>query len=394
MSENLAKQADCPIDKHASELAKMGLTAASTRDERFMFLALQQARRADWRTHPNPRVGAVLVKDEQVVAMGYHAAAGERHAEVDALSKVGMRAEGCELFVTLEPCNHFGRTPPCTEAIVAAGIKRCVMGSVDPDPRVSGRGIAALRSAGLEVEVGVLEQHCRQLNQPFFKRLLHRLPFLTLKLAVSMDGRIATRSGQSQWISGAAAREDVHRLRAEHDAILVGTGTLLADNPQLTARTPEPPRRQPLRVVLDRRLRVDPDAAVLDLSRAPSILVTQRGRRDDARLLHGANTALPIIEVEGDESGLHLRELFEQLAARELTTVLCEGGAGLAGALLDGGLVDRLVLYLAPILIGGRDALSPVGGLGFERLEEALRLHIESVDRLGDDLRIIAERGG
>ena len=359
-------------------------------DRRLMRQALTEARRGGWRTHPNPMVGAVIVREGEVLATGYHEAAGLAHAEVAALSKLDMSAEGADIYVTLEPCNHFARTPPCTRALIEAGIKRCVIGTVDPDPRVSGRGIAALREAGIEVVVGTLEDECRALNAPFFKRITEGSPYLTLKLAMSLDGKVATRTGHSRWITGPAARRQVHEMRAANDAVLVGTGTLLADDPLLTAREVEV-EKQPLRVVLDRQLRASRKQAVFKQGEiARTLLVTSKKNQARAQARFEGNDEVAIAGVDEREGVLDLRGVMAELVSRGITTVLCEGGAELAGGLLDAGLVDEIVFFYAPKLIGGRAALSAVGGLGLAEVSVAANLEVLKLDRVGPDIRVRA----
>jgi len=369
------------------------------RDEHYMSLALTEAARGDWRTHPNPMVGAVVVRGDAVLATGYHEAAGQDHAEVVALRKLGMQAQGAELFVTLEPCHHHGRTPPCTSALIGAGISRCVIGSVDPDPRVSGRGIAALGAAGVVCEVGVLEAACQALNAPFFKRVLHGLPYVTLKMAMTLDGRIATVQGSSQWISGEASRAEVQEMRRRHDAVMVGTGTVAADDPRLTVRSGDGPRRQPLRVVLDRRLRLRPEAQVFD-GKAATLLFTREACLGEG-VARFAGRDIEVQSVGEGDAGLDLGAVLRRLvSSRRVTTLLCEGGGELAASLLSSSLVDELVVFVAPKVVGGRTAPGPVGGLGVGEMAEALSFDFVSWRQVGADLclvakpRIAATRGG
>lgn len=362
-----------------------------------MRLALDAAARAAaWSTHPNPRVGAVIVRDDEVIATGYHRAVGLSHAETDALASLPSPelARGAEMYVTLEPCDHWAHTPPCTLALLEAGLRRVVVGTVDPDPRVSGAGIARLRAAGVEVEVGVLSDDCRALNAPFFKRITRGLPWLTLKLAQTLDGRIATRTGHSRWITGAEARAEVHDLRARHDAVLVGTGTLIADDPRLTVRTPQGSlavARQPLRVVLDRTLRAPLERAVYDTSAAPTWLFTAQAHQEEASAQLSGRGVEVIAAPLGADGRLSLEAVLRHLVqARQVTTVLCEGGAELAASLLAAELVDEVVVYVAPRIVGGREAPGPVGGIGVATMDEALELELVSVEPVGADVRITA----
>jgi len=367
------------------------MSTPTQRDERFMREALVEAERPGWRTHPNPQVGAVLVKNDQIIARGFHEAPGRAHAEVAALRQLHnpRDAEGAEIFVTLEPCHHTGRTGPCTEVLLESGVSRCIIGHVDPDPRVSGKGIAALREAGIECVVGVLEADSKRLNEAYLKRVLFSLPFVTVKVAVSLDGKIATRARHSRWITGKESREEVHRMRDQHDAILVGTKTLLDDNPELTCRLPEG-GRNPLRVVLDRKLRAPLSRkAFAEQDKAPTLVFTGRS---SLQLAKGRFEGSGVEVLGASELGgvLDLEEILHQLAARGVTTLMCEGGSELIAGLLGRGLVDRFVSFIAPKIIGGSDAPGPVSGLGFETMAEAAQLDIERVDRFGDDVRIVA----
>lgn len=347
----------------------------------FMARALRLARHGALTSFPNPRVGCVIVQGGQVVGEGWHARAGEPHAEIHALRAAGAAARGSELFVTLEPCAHHGRTPPCVEAVIAARPRKVWVAMRDPNPRVAGRGIEQLRAVGIEVETGLLESAARELNRGFLSRMERGRPHLTLKLAASLDGRTAMASGESQWITGEAARADVHRLRAEAGAVLSASGTVLADDPALTVRDVQSVPRQPDRIVLDSRARVPHTARVW--------------RQDGARRLrmHGAAGAAPIpgvqdVPVPLDAAGhVDLAQALHALAAHEINSVLVECGAVLAGALLQARLVDELMLYLAPRLLG--DAARALACLpGLDRLTDAPTLRIVDVRSIGADLRL------
>jgi diaminohydroxyphosphoribosylaminopyrimidine deaminase / 5-amino-6-(5-phosphoribosylamino)uracil reductase len=322
-----------------------------------MARAIQLAGRADYRTSPNPMVGAVVLDATGAAAgEGYHVRAGEAHAEVMALRAAGDRARAGTLYVTLEPCAHHGRTPPCVDAIVAAGLRRVVVAMPDPDHKVAGRGVGRLREAGIEVEVGAMEAEARRLNAFYVKHRTSGRPFVSVKFAASLDGRIATRTGDSRWITGEAARAHAHRLRHQHDAILVGVGTVVRDDPELTARFPG--ARQPTKVVLEGGRRTPPGARV---RQGAPLLV------DDGRDLPG---------------------LLDRLGRMDLLSVLVEGGAAVHGSFFDHGLVDRVYAYLSPTIIGGADAPGAVGGSGPASIARALRLANVEVARLGDDLLI------
>ncbi len=361
----------------------MSSESHATRHERLMGEAIAEAKKAQGRTRPNPLVGCVIVRDGQIVARGYHARAGEAHAEVAALQALDQPAEGCELYVNLEPCCHHGRTPPCTEAIIDAGIRRVYVGTLDPFPEVSGKGIEALERAGVEVISGVLEDESRRLNQPYFKRITTGLPWVAVKYAMTLDGKIASCTGDSAWISSEASRERVHQLRDTHDAIMVGTGTLLRDNPRLTCRIDG--GRDPVRVVLDARLQARLDARVFDpaLSDEKTIVVIGRDAPAERREALTAR-GVELLEVGLDDGGrLDLRETLRGLAARELPSVFVEGGSRLLGSLFDNKLVDRVYAFVAPKIVGGQQAPSAVAGRGIERMKEAIELDRISIEVIG-----------
>lgn len=344
--------------------------------------AVAEAKRG--RPSPNPRVGASIVRDGKVISVGYHKRAGEAHAEVEAIRNAGGAVEGTTLYVTLEPCNHQGRTGPCTEAILDAGIARVVIGCRDPAPHVAG-AIDRLRAGGVAVEVGLMEQECTALVADFAKHIRTGLPFVTLKAAVTLDGKIATRTGDSKWITGQEARTEAHRMRDESDAILVGVGTVLADDPKLTVRHIE--GRDPVRVVLDTSLRTPPTAAVLDRERwsdagtlifhAPDV----NPARHDA--LEGPGTEL--IPVSRGARGIDLREVLKELGARNVVRLLVEGGAHVHGTFLDLGLADRAAIFIAPRIVGDANAISFAAGSGVESIERAPRLLHTQVRTLGSD---------
>ncbi len=340
-------------------------------DRRFMAMALALAERGLGNVWPNPAVGCVLVKEGRVVGRGWTQPGGRPHAESEAIGRAGEAARGSTAYVTLEPCAHHGRTPPCTELMLAAGIARTVVAAVDPDPRVDGRGIARLRAAGIAVEVGCLEAEACRLNAGFFARMRERRPQVALKLATSADGRIATATGDSKWITGAAARAEGHRLRLRHDAILVGSGTALADDPMLTCRLPGLEERSPVRVVLDRRLRLEP-ASRLARSGAsqPLWLFTSDPRGASGAALRRQGVELHALADAAPAA--QLRAMLKVLAERGITRLLVEGGAGVATAFLRARLVDRLYLFDAPLLLGA-DGQPATLSLGVERLDAAPR---------------------
>jgi len=359
-------------------------------DRRFMRLALRLARRGLGRTSPNPAVGAVVVAGGVVVGRGFHRRAGLPHAEVEALRAAGVRARGATVYVTLEPCAHHGRTPPCTEALVAAGVGRVVVGTDDPNPRVPGDGTGRLRAAGIEVVRGVLADECAALIAPFRKHVTSGLPWVTLKLAASLDGRIATVTGDARWITGEDSRRYAHRLRAEHDAILVGAETVRRDDPELTCRIRG--GRNPLRVVLDGRLRVPAQARVLTTAgTAPTLVLTGR-TAPAARLRRIAARGAEVVRLPDVDGRLPWRGVLRALGRRGVMSVLVEGGAAVAAAALRAREVDRLLLFVAPKLIGG-DGVPMVGALGVRRVARALRTGPLTVRQFAADLLVATDIG-
>lgn len=353
-------------------------------DLRYLRRTLALARRALGRTSPNPMVGAVVVKDGRVVGEGYHPQAGTPHAEVFALRAAGEHAAGATLYVSLEPCAHYGRTPPCADAVAGAGIRRVVFASLDLDPRVAGEGLEKLKRAGIEVEYGALAAEEARLNEAYRHWQRTRQPFVTLKMAASLDGKIATRTGQSQWITGEAARRDVHRLRGVSDAILTTAATVLADDPALTARVPG--GRDPRRVVIDARLRTSPEARVYAPAERPPLLVTSI--TDEARLAVFRARGVEVIPLLASAGRFDLNTVMAELGARDIVSLLVESGGAFAGALLDARCAHKLRLYLAPLLIGGADAVPALAGLGSPTLADAPRLRDAQWRRIGEDWRV------
>lgn len=339
------------------------------------------------RTSPNPSVGAVVARGAVVVGEGWHRRAGEPHAERVALAHAGSAARGADLYVTLEPCCHHGRTPPCTDAIVQAGVRRVFYACRDPDPRCAGGGHAALQAAGLEVQGGLMAAQAAVVNEAYFKHKCTGLPLVTLKLAMSLDGRIATRSGDSRWISGRQSRQLVHELRNRHDAVMVGVGTVLADDPALSTRE-VPGGRDALRVVCDTQLRTPPQARVVAQKSAAGCLIACAEGADAARrrALEQAGAEVIVLPRVGEH--IDLGALMEVLGCRGFMSVLIEGGSGLAWGALAAGIVDKLAFFYAPRLIGGSAAVPAVGGVGVERMADALAVRELSVERVGDDLLV------
>ena len=344
-------------------------------------------------TSPNPAVGCVIVRDDEVVGEGWTHPPGQQHAEAAALQQAGAKAQGATLYTTLEPCNHYGRTPPCSEAIISAGIAEVRIAARDPNPNVAGGGIARLNEAGIRTHVGERADEAQRLIEAFAKHSRTRAPFVTAKYAMSLDGKIAARSGDSKWISGEESRHYAHLLRAQSDAIMVGINTVLADDPQLTARDADGSanERQPLRVVLDSRGRMPQDAQMLSAP-GDTLVVTAGHVRPELVGGRSGSTGSPrteYIDMAGDDGRVDLRALMAMLGERDVTSVLVEGGGAVLGALFDLRLVDKVVAFVAPVIIGGSEAVSPVGGVGIAGMEEALRLRDVEVRRFGEDVAII-----
>jgi diaminohydroxyphosphoribosylaminopyrimidine deaminase/5-amino-6-(5-phosphoribosylamino)uracil reductase len=356
-------------------------------NEAYMRRALELAARGLGRTSPNPAVGAVVVRAGAIVGEGHHRRAGAPHAEREALANAGEAAEGADLYVTLEPCCHRGRTPPCTEAIVEAGIARVAYACGDPDPRARGRGCRELEGAGIEVEAGMLEEEAERLNEAYLKHKRTGRPFVTLKLAMTLDGKIATRSGESRWITGEAARRRVHEMRDRSDAVMVGVGTVLADDPRLTTRGIEG-RRDALRVICDSRARTPPQAQVVRQESDAPCLVAVTGGADTERVEALEGAGAEVLSLPARDGRTDLEALSLALGERDIMSVLLEGGGTLAWGALEAGIVDKVALFYAPMILGGEGAVPAVGGAGIERITDALRLRDMTVERVGDDLLV------
>ena len=354
--------------------------------EFFMRLALHEAAKGLGRTSPNPAVGAVIVKDGRVIARGHHERAGGPHAEVVALRRAKGRAAGADLYTTLEPCDHFGKTPPCSLAVIEAGIRRVFVATQDRNPRVNGRGIARLRDAGVQVVMDVLRAECEALNAPWFHFITTGRPYVTLKAAITLDGRIATRTGDSRWVTGEEARAEVHRLRDVVDAVLVGAGTARADDPRLTTRLPrgQGRGRDPVRVVLDSRLALPRRLALFHPTSAAPTLVAHVTDREP-RLGAGVEALRCRAAADGR---VDLTDLLAKLAGRGVTHLLVEGGGEVAASFLRERLADRLVLFVAPKMVGG-DGVPWLPGPGVARMADAITLDVRETRRAGDDLVIV-----
>lgn len=348
-------------------------------DSDYMRLALKLAARG--KPSPNPYVGAVIARNGKIIGMGWHKKAGMPHAEIEALLnlKNPENAKGAVMYVNLEPCNHYGRTPPCTEAIIRSGIKRVVFAMNDPNPDVTGRGEEELRKRGINIENGILEREAKKLNEVFIKYSKTKMPFVVLKAAMSLDGKIATRTGDSKWITGKKAREYAHKLRSRYDAILVGINTVLKDNPQLTARIKG--GRNPMRIILDNKLRIPLNANVLADAGAIAATTELHDKKKREKLEEKGVKVL----VCGKER-VDLEKLLKKLGGMGIASLLVEGGSEVHGSFVDAKLVDKFVLFYAPVIIGGKDAKAAVGGIGAGKIPEALGITGLSMKKIGNDV--------
>ena len=357
-------------------------------DKDYMQLALDLAASAKGNTNPNPVVGAVLVKNGVIVGTGLHRKAGEPHAEVHAFNMAGHHAEGATLYVTLEPCSHYGKTPPCANLVKNSKVSRVVVATMDPNPAVAGRGIQIIKDAGIEVEVGLLEKEAKKLNERFIHNMLTNRPFVTSKFAMTLDGKIATHTGHSKWITSEEARLKVHELRNEVDGILVGIGTVLADNPALTTRLPNRQGKNPTRIILDSGLKIPLTAQVTDTSIAPTIIVCGKNA-DTVKMEQLKEKGVVIVEVS-NENGLNLEEMLDELYKLGITDLLVEGGAEVNASFLKAKLINKFLVYIAPKLIGGRNSKSPITGPDVNTMDEALDLQFDKIEQIGVDLLITA----
>ncbi len=356
-------------------------------DEQYMRMALRLASKARGRTSPNPLVGAVVVKGGKIIGRGYHRRAGEPHAEAIALKRAGRAAKGATLYVTLEPCSHMDkRTPPCTPLVLQSGVRRVVAAMIDPNPRVSGGGIKALTSAGIEVTTGVLDAEAKKMNEAFIKHITTGVPFVTLKIAQTLDGKIATSSGASKWITGEKAREEAHRLRDSHDAVLVGINTVLTDDPSLTTRIPG--GRDPVRVIVDSRLRIPLNAKVVTQSSPAETMVATVAGAPKSKIKKLQDAGVEVLTVKSAHGRVDLRDLMKKLGKRDIMSALIEGGAEINASVLKAGLVDKVVMFLAPLLMTGTDSLCSIGGSSPAMLSQALKLRDVSAKFIGKDLMV------
>lgn len=356
-------------------------------DEEFMKLALRMAQSTKGQTNPNPVVGAVVVKHGQIIGMGAHLKAGTPHAEVHAIRMAGSEAKGADLYVTLEPCSHFGRTPPCTELIYKSGIKRVVVAVLDPNPLVAGQGIAMLRNAGLEVEVGIGKEEAYAMNEPFFHFIQTNTPYVTIKAAASLDGKTAAKTGDSKWITSPESRLDVHQIRHAHDAILTGVNTIIHDNPHLTTRLPRG-GKNPIRIILDTQLRTPVESNVIQDGAAKTIIFT--GKNIDEKKSEEIKEYGVEVYPFSTQT-LLISDVLKELGNRNIMSVLVEGGSEIHASFIENDAFQQIVLYVAPIIIGGKAAVPFIGGTGTEFIQHAKKLRFESIVHIGKDIKIVAK---
>lgn len=354
--------------------------------EEYMKIALELAESVNGQTSPNPPVGSVVVKNGRIIGMGAHLKAGERHAERIALDMAGSEAEGADVYVTLEPCAHYGKTPPCADYLIEKRVKRVFIAVLDPNPLVGGKGVKKLKNAGIEVETGIYSQKAEQLYKPFFHFIQTKTPFVTIKTAVTADGKIATYTHDSKWITSEQARQDVHLLRQKHDAILVGIQTVLHDNPLLTVRLPQG-GKHPFRVILDTHLRIPLDANVVTNKDSETMVVCgcDASEKKEAELTNAGVTV-----IRQKSQSVSIPDLLQELGRRGIMTLLVEGGSEVNGSFLQEKAFQRLILYMAPKVIGGREAVPSFAGKGVEKIANSLPLTFEKVEMIGPDVKITA----
>lgn len=356
-------------------------------DEKYMRLAMQLAGNAIGRTSPNPLVGAVVVKDNRVVGCGWHRKAGTPHAEVHALNQAGELAQGADVYVTLEPCAHYGKTPPCAKALVEAKVKNVYGGLLDVNPKVAGKGFKILEDAGIHVEYGFLQDELRKQNEVFFKWIEHKKPFVVLKAAMTLDGKIATTTGQSKWITNETSRAYGYKLRDIYDGIMVGINTVIEDNPMLTARVDG--GKNPIRIVVDSSLKIDINANVVQDKSAKTIVATT-DKADKDKILKLQAQDVDVIVVDKDENDkVDIEKLLDILGQQNICSILVEGGATLSGSFVAKKLIDKVYFFIAPKIIGGKEAKTPVAGTGILNLQEALALKDIQIEKLEEDILII-----
>ena len=355
--------------------------------EKYMRMAIEEAKKGEGFTSPNPLVGAVIVKDDKVIGIGYHQKYGENHAEINAFldaQKKGEDVEGADIYVTLEPCSHYGKTPPCADAIIKNKIKKVIIGCVDSNPKVAGNGIKKLKDAGIEVIVNVLEDECRKLNEVFFYYIANKRPFVVMKYAMTMDGKISTVSGKSKWITSEKSREHSHRFRNKYSAIMVGINTVIEDNPTLNCRLPN--TKNPIRIILDSSLKIDLKSNICKTAKEIKTFIAAVSN-DDKKIKELESLGIEIIKTESDNGRVNLKELMKILGEeKNIDSVYVEGGASLHASLIEERLVNKVLVYIAPKIFGGVKAKSPIGGEGIDDPNNAFKLIGGDITKIDDDL--------
>jgi diaminohydroxyphosphoribosylaminopyrimidine deaminase / 5-amino-6-(5-phosphoribosylamino)uracil reductase len=363
--------------------------------EKFMKLAIEQAKKGKDMASPNPLVGCVIVKNKKVISTGYHRKFGGPHAEAIALKKAGNRAKGSTAFITLEPCSYYGKTPPCTDVIIKSGIKEVICAGRDPNPLNNGRGIDMLRSAGIHVTSGILQRQAEKINLNFIKRVKAKRPYVTLKLAQSIDGKIATRKNDSKWISSERSRGIVQSLRSGHDAVMIGVNTVLIDNPLLSARGKARPhqlnKRQPVKIIVDSMLKTPVNAMIFSRLSPGHTIIAATHNAPSAKGKALKKIGADIISVNACKQGVNLNALMKALVEKGINSILFEGGGELAASMLEAGLVDKAYIFIAPIIIGGKDAIDSIGGIGPDKICKAKRLYNIKTKRVDGDILVEAD---
>lgn len=357
--------------------------------EGYMKLALELAKKGIGRVHPNPMVGAVIVKDGKILGQGYHKKCGEGHAEVNAFKDAEEKnenVEGAEMYVTLEPCSHSGKTPPCADKIIEKKISKVFIGTLDPNPLVAGRGVKKLKDAGIYVEYGILESECYKLNEVFMKYIVKKEPFVVMKTGMSLDGKIATYSGESKWITEERSREDVHNLRNELTGIMVGINTVLKDNPQLTCRVNG--GRNPIRIIVDSNLKIPMDCKIVNTAKEVETIIATTDKANLDKINSLEDKGVKIIVVPSKNGKVNLKELMTILGKLKIDSILLEGGGTLNFSALEEGIVDKVKIYIAPKIIGGKDSKTPIEGKGIDNLKDAFKITNLSVSTIGEDILV------
>lgn len=355
-------------------------------DEYYMGLAINLARKGIGKVNPNPMVGAVIVKDNKIVGTGYHEKYGGKHAEINAIENSKESLNGSTMYVNLEPCSHFGKTPPCVDKIIESKINKVVIASVDPNPLVQGKGVKKLRDAGIEVKVGVLDEENRKLNEVFLKYIKHKKPFVVMKVAMSLDGKIATTTGQSKWISCDESRRYVHKLRSEVMSILVGINTVIKDNPMLDCRLEN--GKNPIRIIVDTTLKIPIDSKIVSSAKSIRTIVvtTKHANKNVMKLLE--DKGVEILTVNLKNNLVDLKEMINKLGELNIDSILIEGGSSLNFSAVNENIVDKIQVYVAPIILGGESSKTPIGGQGVDDIKEAFKLHKLEYKQVGSDILI------